>query len=231
MRAAHDPSPSSAQASFATLLFAPCPDPAAEAEGVVSGQTDCTANEGTETTVPEATGLSALAVPAEPASFVLAETALPTLAGLPDVPTLPIVRVKLARDHDLPLSARAVIRHPQDAVTLFSDLLREWDREVFAILLLDTKNTVLGLHVVSIGTLDSALVSPREVFKAALLASAASIILAHNHPSGDPTPSPEDKAVTKRLYDAGQLLQIDVLDHLVIGESGQFRSLKQLGLF
>jgi DNA repair protein RadC len=96
--------------------------------------------------------------------------------------------------------------------------------------LLDTKNRVIGLNLVSIGILDSTLVSPREVFKPALLANAASVIIAHNHPSGDPAPSPEDRRVTQTLSEAGKLLGVDVLDHVILGEGETFRSLKQLGV-
>jgi DNA repair protein RadC len=95
--------------------------------------------------------------------------------------------------------------------------------------MLDVKNQVIGIHTVSIGNLNSAIVSPREVFKAAILANAASIILGHNHPSGDTTPSPEDIQVTQVLFQAGKLLDIDVLDHVIIGEDGAFCSLRRDG--
>src|SRR5207302_8829691 len=92
------------------------------------------------------------------------------------------------------------------------------DREVFLALVLDGKNQLLGFNQVSVGSLSAALVHPREVFKAAILANAAAIILVHNHPSGDPEPSPEDRAITGRLKEAGELLGIKVLDHVVIGD-------------
>ena len=93
----------------------------------------------------------------------------------------------------------------------------------------DSKNQIIGIHTVSVGSLFAAIVSPREVFKAAILANAASIIVAHNHPSGDVTPSPEDIQVTKTLRDAGKLLDIEVLDHVIVGEDGAWTSLKRLG--
>ncbi len=96
-------------------------------------------------------------------------------------------------------------------------------------LLLDTKNRVLAIRTVSIGDLSSSIVHPREVFKDAVIASAASVIVAHNHPSGDPTPSAEDVAVTKRLIQAGEIMGIDLLDHIVLGD-GTFVSLKERGL-
>jgi DNA repair protein RadC len=96
---------------------------------------------------------------------------------------------------------------------------------------LDTKNGILGIHTVSIGALDRTLVSPREVFKAAILLNAGGIIVGHNHPSGDPDPSIEDRQVANRLHDAGQLLDIELLDSIIIGDRGRWVSLKQLGVF
>ena len=110
----------------------------------------------------------------------------------------------------------------------FAAGLQDQPSEVFAILCLSTKHRVIGYHEVSRGTLDTALVHPREVFKAAILANAAAIILTHNHPSGDPTPSADDLTLTQRLVEAGRLLGIDVLDHIVIGD-GMWVSIMELG--
>lgn len=93
------------------------------------------------------------------------------------------------------------------------------DREEFLAVLLDGKNRMLGYHVVSIGSLTASLVHPREVFKAVILANAAAMIVVHNHPSGDPTPSTEDQAITRRLKQAAELLGISFLDHVVIGDA------------
>jgi DNA repair protein RadC len=95
-------------------------------------------------------------------------------------------------------------------------------------LCLNTKNKVAGAHIISQGSLSASIVHPREVFKAALLNNSASIILAHNHPSGDPEPSREDVETTKRLVEAGEILGIRVLDHVIIGE--QYLSMKEEGL-
>jgi DNA repair protein RadC len=92
-------------------------------------------------------------------------------------------------------------------------------KEYFIALHLDGKNRILAVDICSVGSLNQSIVHPREVFKTALLSSAAAIILLHNHPSGDPTPSSEDLEVTKRLREAGDLLGIKVLDHLVIGST------------
>ncbi len=102
---------------------------------------------------------------------------------------------------------------------LFHERFAAADREEFLAVMLDGKNRALGFHVVSIGTLTASLVHPREVFKAAILANAAAMILVHNHPSGDPTPSAEDRAITERLREAGDLLGIRLLDHVVIGDA------------
>ena len=97
--------------------------------------------------------------------------------------------------------------------------LENKDREFFVSILVDTKNIPLGVNLISIGGLRSSIVEPREVFKAAILASASSLILAHNHPSGNPTPSPEDIGVTKKLMEAGKMLNIPVLDHVIVGRN------------
>jgi DNA repair protein RadC len=122
-----------------------------------------------------------------------------------------------------------IIRKPEDAVGVLQSDLRDERQEVFKALLLDTKNKVIKNVEISRGTLDSSLVHPREVFAPAVSAIAASIIVAHNHPSGDPTPSSEDIQVTSRLVEAGRILGIDVLDHLVIGHN-RWVSLKERGL-
>ena len=107
--------------------------------------------------------------------------------------------------------------------------LHEQPNEVFAILCLNTKNKIAGAHIISQGSLNSSIVHPREVFKAAILNNANAIIMLHNHPSGDPTPSREDIEVTKRLIEAGTLLGINVFDHVVIGD-GTYISMKEKGL-
>ncbi len=125
--------------------------------------------------------------------------------------------------------AKPVIHSPQDVANLLLPELRDVKKEHFKAILLDTKNQVLKIVTVSVGTLDSSLVHPREVYKDAILASAASLIVAHNHPSGDPTPSAEDKRVTQRLAEAGQIVGIDLLDHIIIGDN-RWVSLKERGL-
>lgn len=122
------------------------------------------------------------------------------------------------------------IKGPEDVYALLVGKLVHEKREHFITLLLNTKNRVMKTETISIGTLDSSLVHPREVFRPAIREGASSLILAHNHPSGDPTPSPEDVQVTKRLKSVGEMLQIDVLDHVIVAGS-KFVSLRQQGLF
>lgn len=124
---------------------------------------------------------------------------------------------------------RAVIKTPEDAVRLVMEEMRNLDREHFRALLLNAKNQVIGREIISIGTLNSSTVHPRELFKNAIKRSAAALILAHNHPSGDPDPSREDIEVTRRLLEAGQIIGIEILDHLIIGDS-KFTSFKAKGL-
>ncbi|MGA9776720.1 MAG: JAB domain-containing protein [Verrucomicrobiia bacterium] len=104
------------------------------------------------------------------------------------------------------------------------------DCECFVVLILNTRRRVKGHQLVSIGTIDTTLVSPREVFRGAIVASAAAIVLMHNHPSGDPTASEADIKVTRDLIRAGQLLKIEVLDHVIIGNPSR-ASLRELGFF
>jgi len=116
--------------------------------------------------------------------------------------------------------APKVIRGPDDIVALVGRRLMRKDREHFMVLILNARHEVLCQETVSIGSLNASIVHPREVFKPALVASAASIVLVHNHPSGDPEPSEEDLAITKRLVEAGELLGIAVLDHVIVASRG-----------
>ena len=103
------------------------------------------------------------------------------------------------------------------------------DREAFVVLLLDVKHRVIAEEVVTIGILDGALIHPREVFKAAIVANVAAIIVAHNHPSGDLKPSGQDSEVTKRLRKAGEILGIPVVDHVIVGPTGGHFSFREGG--
>src|ERR671937_2812267 len=113
--------------------------------------------------------------------------------------------------------ARMALSSPGDVYAAFAPLMEDLSREVFRVALLDAKNGLLRDVVISEGTLSASLVHPREVFKPAILASAASIILLHNHPSGDPTPSREDLRLTRQLVECSKLLDLRIHDHVVIG--------------
>ncbi len=114
------------------------------------------------------------------------------------------------------------IRSSRDVANLLSDEMRLYENECFKILLLNTKNQLIKVETISVGILNASLVHPREVFKAAIKANSASIIIVHNHPTGDPTPSEEDNETTKRIKEAGKLVGIELLDHIIIGEDGYF---------
>ncbi len=129
---------------------------------------------------------------------------------------IPIYHISLVREGTMSHYGKMGSSH--DAVAILRQYLEGADREHFVVLLLDRKNKIIGINTVSIGSLSASIVHPREVFKAAILANAAAIICGHNHPSGDPTPSPEDKVMTRRLVEAGKLLGIQVLDHVIIGD-------------
>lgn len=139
-----------------------------------------------------------------------------------------IVSCKLVKEASL-LYAQRKISQPEDADSLVRGFLEDADREKMILVCLDRKGQPTVIQIISIGTLHSSLVHPREVFKTAILANSASIILAHNHPSSDPTPSCEDIEVTKRIKEAGEIIGIELLDHLIIGTDGNFISLKKIG--
>lgn len=115
-------------------------------------------------------------------------------------------------------SRRSRVRTPGDVSLLCADL-RDLAQEAFHVLCLDTKNGLINRHLASLGIVDASLVHPREIFRCAITDNATAIVLVHNHPSGDPTPSAEDVRITRQLIDAGRILSIKVLDHVVIGRS------------
>ena len=170
----------------------------------------------------------------------LARQPFETIASVKGVGKAKAVQLKAAfqlaqRLKDKARETQPLIDTPQEAAALLREEMRLLDRESFRVLLLNTKNALLKRCEVSRGSLNASIVEPREVFKDAIAASAASMILAHNHPSGDPTPSSEDIAITKRLVKAGELLNISVLDHIILGQRTKERqqdyvSLKELGL-
>jgi DNA repair protein RadC len=141
------------------------------------------------------------------------------------------VRYAVKKDADgRPVMIGRMLITPLEAAAVLVPLLQHEPSEVFVVLLLSTRHHVLAYHEVARGTLDTVLVTPREVFKAAILANAAAVILCHSHPSGDPTPSLDDIALTRRLAAAGTLLGIEVLDHIIVADEASV-SLRECGCF
>lgn len=137
--------------------------------------------------------------------------------------------LRLAKALTTPVYDRSIARSPNDVFELLEPEFRHLQKEHFVCLFLNTKNHLIFKEVISIGSLNSAIVHPREVFRAAIKRSSASLICAHNHPSGDPEPSIEDVNLTKRLIAAGEIIGIEVLDHVIIG-GNRYYSLKEHGL-
>ncbi len=132
------------------------------------------------------------------------------------------------RIHTYKTSDQYVIKSPEDGANFLMEDLRGLKQEHFVALYLNTKNQIIHRRTIFIGSLNSSIVHPREVFKEAIKHSAASVICAHNHPSGDPSPSNEDVHVTRRLYESGKVVGIELLDHLVIGDH-KYISMKEKG--
>lgn len=163
----------------------------------------------------------------------LAEATVEELCQIKGIGKAKAIQLKAAMSLSLRLSKQAYlpgsrIDHPSHAYQLIRELVRNETREIFLVILQDIKNSLICVETVSIGTLSNSLVHPREVFYPAIRHKAASLILAHNHPSGDPTPSPQDYRVTETLIEAGKLIGIHVNDHLIVGYNS-FVSLRQQG--
>ncbi len=136
---------------------------------------------------------------------------------------------KRMEEHSLDAD-KLTVRSPEDVVKVVRNKLRGKKKEHFVTLSLDTRNHLIDTHTISIGSLDSSIVHPREVFKEAIACSAASVIFVHNHPSGDPSPSEDDIRLTKRLAEVGEIMGIEVLDHVIICDTC-YSSMKSKGIF
>lgn len=139
-----------------------------------------------------------------------------------------IISLKMVREGSILYDSRKV-ESPSDAAKLGMKFIDDSDREQVIICCLDTKNQPTSISIVSIGSLNSSIVHPRETFKTAILSNAASVIVFHNHPSGDPTPSNEDVNITHRLKECGEIIGIELIDHIIIG-NGNFVSMKDKGI-
>jgi len=163
----------------------------------------------------------------------IARARIPQLSALPGMGLAKAAQVKAAFELGKRLAtsvdeARAVVRGASDVVALVREELRLREQECLAAVFLDARNQVLRMRILTVGTLTGSPAHPREVFKEALAQGCASVILCHNHPSGDPTPSRDDVALTGRMVKAGELMGIPVLDHIIIG-GGRYVSLKEAG--
>lgn len=139
-----------------------------------------------------------------------------------------IVSLKMIKESSI-LYGKRVISCPNDSATLLREFISEIDREVMVVCCLDIKNQPTSISIISIGTLNSSLVHPREVFKTAIISNAASILISHNHPSGQVEPSCEDLKITNRIEEASKIIGIKLLDHVIIGDDAYF-SFKEEGL-
>lgn len=139
---------------------------------------------------------------------------------------VPLIRTYMVKERFLPYGKEAVCS-PQKVVALVSRLLMNVDREYCIVISVDAKSKPVGVEIVSIGTLNATLIQAREVFKHAILCNAAGIIMLHNHPSGSVKPSEEDWMVTRRMQKAGELLGIEILDHIIVGENNEYLSLAE----
>ena len=137
-----------------------------------------------------------------------------------------IVSLKLIKENSVLYETRT-IRSPYDAYKLIKNFLIDSDREKFVVACLDTKNQPVNISVVSIGSVNSAIVHPREVFKVAMLSNASKIICFHNHPSGNLKCSKEDENITNRLKECGEILGIELVDHIIVGDNDTYFSFKE----
>ena len=142
---------------------------------------------------------------------------------------IPGLTIQLVRDRT-EFAGSETVDSPSAAEAVLRKFVVAQDRENLLVLLLNGRHRALGVNLVSLGTANAGLVHPREVYKPAILAGATGIILSHTHPSGDSAPSQEDREVTKRLAEAGKILGIQLLDHIILGDPGEFFSFKEKGL-
>ena len=164
----------------------------------------------------------------------ISEAALEELSQIKGIGIAKAAQIKacfeLGKREHLEMDEESVdIRNPEAVYKLISTRIREKSKEHFKLILLNSRNKTIGISTISIGTLTTSLVHPREVFKEALVHSAASVILAHNHPSGDPEPSEDDVKITKKLVESGKILGVEVIDHIIIGKN-HFYSFRERGL-
>ena len=140
-----------------------------------------------------------------------------------------IVSLKMIKESSI-LYADRMISTPREAIEIAKVILEDCDREKLVVCCLNTKNEPTSISTVSIGSLNSLIVHPREVFKTAIMSNSASIILFHNHPSRNTQPSKEDISITERIKEAGKIIGIEMIDHIIIGDNKKYTSLKEEGV-
>jgi len=205
-------------------------------ELLLQGQPQALSDEALVSVLVGETGAAGLGrlVAQEPVATALWRVDAEQLVGLEGVGPAGAARLlaclEMSRRAAGPVEDRPTISTPEDVVALCGPRLRGRDREHFWTLALNTKNRLIRIIEVSVGSLNASIVHPRELFKDAVRSSAASVVVVHNHPSGDPTPSGADIQLTRRLVKAGDVLGVEVLDHVVIGDGGAHASLRDLGL-
>lgn len=151
--------------------------------------------------------------------FSLSIEELTKIKGIGQIKATQILAVsELTKRAHYSKNKREKISKAKDVFEIFKDKLKDKEKEHFYIVLLDTKNKIIKTEEISMGILDASIIHPREIFKSAIRASASRIILVHNHPSGDSRPSEEDLSITRKLIDVGELVGIEVLDHVIIGQ-------------
>jgi len=164
----------------------------------------------------------------------ISQASIEALSGIKGVGLAKAAQIKaafeLGRRQELePEQKDYDIKNPQSVVKAIRSSIKDKAKEHFKLILLDNRNKIIDISTISIGTLNASLVHPREIFKEAIIHNSASVVLAHNHPSGDPEPSEEDIKITERLVESGKILGIEVIDHIVIGKTN-FASFKERGL-
>ena len=139
---------------------------------------------------------------------------------------VPLVRLQAIKERFVPYGMEGNIDTPEKVVSMVGRMLKNADREHLLVISVDAKAKPVCIEIVGIGTLSDLHVEPREIFKHSILSNASAIIMVHNHPSGDVTPSPDDLSITKRIRKVGTLLGINILDHIIVGDNEAFTSLK-----
>lgn len=164
----------------------------------------------------------------------IAQASVEDLSNVEGIGEAKAVSVKAAFELGARLSVftetdRIIVKKPEDAYKLLKDELRLLSQEIFKVLVLNTKNHVIKIETITKGTLNTNIIHPRELFRPAIKLNANSVILVHNHPSGDPEPSKEDIFITKKLVEAGHIVDIEIADHIILGDN-KFVSLQERGL-